>query len=168
MSEAGRDLLSIDFEQGKFNFRVVCVAMRDDYVLVCRDEDDDYVMMPGGRAEYGESSLIALEREIDEEIQVPAKIGRLLFVTESLYRIGKDEHHELGFYYQVTLPDDFPFTTDGVCLETVETDEGKRLRFYWVKARPEELKNIALYPTWIHNALIPLPQTTLHMVTDDR
>jgi 8-oxo-dGTP pyrophosphatase MutT (NUDIX family) len=65
-----------------FNYRAAGIAIRDGHVLICHEDDDDYVMLPGGRVEIGEASDVALAREIAEELRSPAALGRLIFTVE--------------------------------------------------------------------------------------
>ena len=62
MSE--RIVLSYRHGERRFNYRVAGIVIVDGQVLTCREDDDDYVQLPGGRVELGETSAGALEREI--------------------------------------------------------------------------------------------------------
>ena len=77
MSPADRVLLSFPVGATRFNYRVAAIALRKGHVLACREDDDDYVMLPGGRVEMGEASPVALAREIAEELRVAGEIGPL-------------------------------------------------------------------------------------------
>ena len=66
---AERTMLSFVVGTNRFNYRVAGIALRDGHVLVCREDDDDWVMLPGGRVEMGEPTTTALVREIAEELQ---------------------------------------------------------------------------------------------------
>ncbi len=166
MSEADRTMLSFPMGGSRFNYRVAGIALRQEHVLVCRDRDDDYVMLPGGRVEFGETSLEALEREIAEELQCPADIGQLQFTAENLFERGGEEFHEIAVYYGVTLPADFPFEGAGQCLVTHH--DGQKLTFYWVPVEVAHLKAMRLYPDWIHAHLASPPQSHRHMLVDER
>jgi 8-oxo-dGTP diphosphatase len=58
---------------------VAGIIERDGLLLVCqRSHDDSHPLkweFPGGKVEQGESSRIALERELEEELAIQAKIG---------------------------------------------------------------------------------------------
>ena len=131
MSE--RILLSFPVAGTCFNYRVAGVAMRDGHVLVCREDDDDYCMLPGGRVEMGESSPMALVREMAEELVMPVKVGRLLFTSESFYGREGDRYHELGFIYAIELPEHV--RPGGQQPFLVREDEGHVLQFSWLPAR---------------------------------
>src|ERR1700709_600932 len=125
MSET-RTMLSFVVGATRFNYRVAGVALRDGHVLTCREDDDDYVMLPGGRVEMGEASPVALAREIAEELHATGEIGRLLYTVENFFEREGQRFHEIAAYYVVTLPESVPFRSGSVAFET--EDEGHRLR----------------------------------------
>src|SRR5690606_14177466 len=114
----------------RFNYRVAAIIIVNDHVLLCREDDDTYTMLPGGRVELGEPSLFSLEREIAEELAMPAAIGPLVATSESFYRREEQDFHELGFFYAAQLPGQGP---NGNSPWLVRQDEGHDLSFYWVK-----------------------------------
>lgn len=168
MSEIAATRTMISFKVGdqRFNHRVAAIAIRNGHVLVCREDDDDYVMLPGGRVELGESSPIALAREMVEELGVEAPIERLLFTEENFFERDGETFHQIGIYYQVALPDDFPFAVGTPCL--VRFDEGLELKFSWVEATAEALAAINLLPMWAREAIEARQDGSRHVVVDER
>ena len=168
MSETAPMRTMISFKVGdqRFNHRVAAIAMRDGHVLVCREDDDDYVMLPGGRVELGESSVIALAREAAEELGVEAPIERLLFTEENFFDREGEAFHQIGIYYLVVLPEDFPFVIGSPSL--VRFDEGLELKFSWVPATREALTAVNLLPMWLRGALETLEDGSRHVVVDER
>ena len=161
-----RTMISFKVGDQRFNHRVAAIALRDGHVLVCREDDDDYVMLPGGRVELGESSVIALAREAAEELGVEAPIERLLFTEENLFELDGESFHQIGIYYQVALPDDFPFVVGSPSL--VRFDEGLELKFSWVPATREALTAVNLRPSWLRAAFEALADGSRHVVVDER
>jgi 8-oxo-dGTP pyrophosphatase MutT (NUDIX family) len=162
MNDAARTMLSFVVGASRFNYRVAAIAIRDGHVLVCREDDDDWVMLPGGRVEMGESSPVALAREIAEELRSTAEIARLVFTVENFFVHDGMRLHEMGAYYLVDLPRDFPFRSTGVCFET--EDEGHRLTFEWVPIAGDTLRIRNLLPPWLIGRLADLPPTTEHLI----
>ena len=162
MSAAERTMLSFVVGATRFNYRVAAIVLRDGCVLTCREDDDDYVMLPGGRVEMGESSETALRREIAEEVHATAGAARLLFTVENFFEREAQRFHELAIYYLVELPPDVPFRRGGVAFETF--DEGYRLRFEWVPLAGAGLRQRNLLPPWMIDRLADLPATTQHLV----
>ena len=168
MSQATPVRTMISFKVGdqRFNHRVAAIALRDGHVLVCREDDDDYVMLPGGRVELGESSPVALAREMIEELGLETPIEQLLFTEENFFDRDGETFHQIGIYYQVALPADFPFVVGQPCLRRL--DEGLELKFSWVKATEEALTAVNLLPMWLREALVASQQGSRHVVVDER
>ena len=160
MSE--RILLSFPVGGTCFNYRVAGVAMRDGHVLVCREDDDDYCMLPGGRVEMGESSPMALVREMAEELVMPVTVGRLLFTSESFYGREGDRYHELGFIYAIELPDNV--RPGGQQPFLVREDEGHLLQFSWLPREGPALTHARLMPPWLPARLRTRSSTPEHVV----
>lgn len=162
MTDTPRTMLSFVVGPNRFNCRVAGIALHDGRVLTCREDDDDWVMLPGGRVEMGEPSPVALAREIAEELDCTAEIGPLVYTVENFFDRAGQRFHEIGLYYRISLPDVFPYRPDGVCFDT--EDEGHRLRFEWVKAEPAPLRRINLRPNWIADHFGRLPGSAQHLV----
>lgn len=160
-----RVVLSYRHGGHRFNYRVAGIVLVDGYVLVDRQDDDDYVMLPGGRVELGESSTLSLEREIAEELAIPARIGPLLATSESFYRRVDEDFHEIGLFYRAALADAGP---NGRSPWLIRQDEGHDLKFYWVPLAGEALERMHLLPRWLPSFLRDLPASATHIVHDER
>ena len=157
-----RTMLSFPVGGTRFNYRVAGVAIRDGHVLVCREDDDDYCMLPGGRVEMGEPSDLALVREIAEELVMAVEVGPLLFTSESFYgRVG-ERFHELGFIYAIELPEDVG--PGGVQPFLVREDEGHLLQFSWLPLQGPDLTEARLLPPWLPERLRALPDMPGHVI----
>lgn len=160
-----RHVISFPIEGQRFNYRVAAIIIADDHVLVCREDDDDYVMLPGGRVELGEPNLLSLEREIAEELALPAEIASLIATSESFYFREGQDFHELGMFYSVNLTGQGP---DGNVPWLVRQDEGHDLSFYWVPLAGTALEDFNLLPGWLPAFLRDLPAGPVHVVDDRR
>lgn len=160
-----RHVLSFPIGEGRFNFRVAGIIIADGHVLICREDDDDYSMLPGGRVELGEDSLLSLTREIAEEIAMPAEIGSMIATSESFYRREGEDFHELGFFYGVTLPGQGP---NGNSPWLERQDEGHDLQFHWVPLAGDALEKFNLLPRWLPKFVRDLPKTHTHVIYDER
>ena len=157
-----RTILSFPAAGTRFNFRVAGAAIRDGHVLVCREDDDDYCMLPGGRVEMGEASDVALIREMAEELAMPVEIGPLLFTYESFYGRAGDRYHELGFIYGIELPDDI--RPGGTQPFLVREDEGHLLQFSWLPLEGPGLLEASLQPPWLPARLRSLSGAPAHVI----
>jgi ADP-ribose pyrophosphatase YjhB (NUDIX family) len=162
---SARHVISFPIDGQRFNFRVAGIIVADGHVLVCREDDDDYCMLPGGRIELGEDSRLSLTREIAEELDLPAKVGIMLATSESFYRREDQDFHELGFFYAVTLPGQGP---NGQSPWLKRFDEGHDLSFYWVPLAGGGLEEFNLLPRWLPDFVRNLPAATVHVVHDER
>ena len=162
---SARHVISFPIEGQRFNFRVAGIMIADGHVLICREDDDTYCMLPGGRIELGEDSRLSLTREISEELDLPAEIGRMVATSESFYHREDQDFHELGFFYAVTLPGQGP---TGAVPWLKRFDEGHDLSFYWVPLAGTALEEFNLLPRWLPDFLRALPQGFTHVVHDER
>ena len=157
-----RTILSFPVGGTRFNYRVAGAAIRDGHVLVCREDDDDYCMLPGGRVEMGEPSDVALVREMAEELVMPVSVGPLLFTSESFYgRVG-ERFHELGFIYAIELPEDV--RPGGEQPFLVREDEGHLLQFSWLPLEGSALSEARLLPPWLPERLRSLSDMRGHVI----
>lgn len=166
MSTISRTMLSFVEGRQRFNYRVAGIAVREGHVLVCREDDDDYVLLPGGRVEFGEASDMALHREISEELKCVGRVGAHLFTVENFFARNGEDFHEIGTYYGIELPAEFPFVRGEPCLVT--RDEGHDLYFEWIETAPSALEKINLLPRWLYPHLGELPERHRHLVVDER
>jgi 8-oxo-dGTP pyrophosphatase MutT (NUDIX family) len=161
-----RHTLCLPFGDHLFNYRVAGVAIRNKHVLVCREDDKGFTLLPGGRVELGEPSDVALRREVREELRCEGELGGLLFSVENFFDLEGDRFHEMAKYYELALPADFPFKTDGPCMVT--HDEGHILTFDWVPVEAEALWRVNLLPLWLRTRFGDLPTQAEHLVMDER
>src|SRR5690606_33744841 len=97
-----------------FQMRVAGLGFCDGHLLVHRAVHETFWTLPGGRAEFGEDSAQTLRREMMEELGVEVTVGRLLWVVENFFSYEGSDWHELGFYYLMELPGQFPFDREDI------------------------------------------------------
>jgi len=86
------------------------ILVHDDCLLVnqgfSKKLGREYVALPGGHVDPGESCAQAVARECDEELQIEVSVGDLVFVSEQIYagRGQSDEaRHELTLVFRGEL-----------------------------------------------------------------
>lgn len=140
----------------RFNYRVGGVVIKRQQVLVCHEPEGDFWYLPGGQVEVGEEARQTLAREIYEELQIGARVGRMLWVTENFFVHGGCDIHEVGLYFVLDLPLE-PTT------EPLIGKEGEQnLWFRWIHL--QDLPQTNLKPDVLKGALRALPVRTKHMV----
>lgn len=157
-----RIILSFPVGGTRFNYRVAGAAIRDGHLLVCREDGDDYCMLPGGRVEMGEPSDVALVREMAEELVMDVAVGPLLFTSESFYGRAGDRFHEMGFIYAIELPEHV--RPDGPQPFLVREDEGHLLQFSWLPLEGPALSKACLLPPWLPECLRKLSGGPAHVI----
>jgi ADP-ribose pyrophosphatase YjhB (NUDIX family) len=155
-------VISVDIGDIRFNFRVGGVCVDDGHVLVNRNPGDDWYYLPGGRCEPMEATDQTLLREVQEELDVPVRLGELLWVVENFFRLHGRDWHEIGFYYRFSLPADCPYLDKTRSYERVESADGLILIFEWLPLA--ELETLTLFPVFLRQKLRALPSAPEHIV----
>jgi 8-oxo-dGTP pyrophosphatase MutT (NUDIX family) len=153
----------IAFERNglQFDFRVAAIAIHRDHVLLLRVEQYDFWFLPGGHVEMGELADAALLREMREETGLDVGIDRIVWVVENFFTLDGKPHHELGFFYLVTLP------AEAAQLDLTKEFYGKEengtpLIFQW--HRVEALTNLKIFPSFLNTGLTALPTSITHII----
>jgi 8-oxo-dGTP diphosphatase len=81
--------------------RVAAIILRQDQLLLVehRKRGQRYWVLPGGRLEGNETLDAALRRELEEELRVEARVGRLVIVCESL----APDRHVVNLIFQAEI-----------------------------------------------------------------
>jgi ADP-ribose pyrophosphatase YjhB (NUDIX family) len=156
-------MLSFKHSKGRFSCRAVGVLIDRERLLIHRAEGDDFWALPGGRVEFGESASVALARELAEELEVAVEVGRLIWIAENFFTYQNVQHHEIGFYFQVSLPASSPLQAHSAPF--VGYDDSVPLIFQWHSI--EGLDGVALYPTFLREAIADMPNETQYIVHRD-
>ena len=87
--------------QEKFNYRVCAIILSEDRILAMHDERSPYYYLPGGRVRMGETAEYAVVREVEEELNIKAKIVRPLWLNQGFFTEDVDglRYHELCLYF---------------------------------------------------------------------
>lgn len=76
------------------------LSERGKVLLVCHERDKKrYWLLPGGGVDYGETLEEALKREFQEEVGLNVRVGKLLFINESIAPDGS--RHGIQFTFLV-------------------------------------------------------------------
>ena len=129
------------------------IAVQDGAILVNRSRNaktgEEYFALPGGHIDAGESSVDALVREFEEELDAKVAVYDLCFVSESIYagrRKSESQRHELVLYFHGDLTSEL----NGNGKEILSPEKDKN--FQWLAL--ENLPNSNLLPESIKDYLL--------------
>jgi len=154
----------ITFDEGnlRFNYRVVGTAINGNRVLLHKAEDEDFWTLPGGRGELLEPARETLKREMQEELNASIQVGRLVWVVENFFIYDGKSYHELAFYFLMLFPENSHVRES---TEFPGKDNNVKLTFKWYQL--DDLTDMALYPSFLRDALKRIPDATEHIVHTD-
>lgn len=150
--------ICLPVEDALFNFRVAGVAVQNGKLLLHRTPTDNFWSLPGGRVDMFEFSKETLLREMLEEIGREVIIGKLLWVVENFFEYNETRHHEIGFYYQMEIPD----LEDQ--LDFVVQEDDTELLFHWENV--ENIDSGSIYPEFITADLLLNTSSIRHITLD--
>jgi hydrolase, NUDIX family len=147
---------------GRFNYRVAGVLIHENRLLVMTDERSPYYYLPGGRVSMNEESTMAIKREIKEELDVEVEATQLLWIVENFFveQQSQEQFHEIGMYYLLQLTEEDILKRG----QKFIMNEGgyKKLSFLWLPL--EKIKHLNIYPLFLKERIMNLPQVPEHLV----
>ena len=100
----------------RIRVQALALVRRGDRILVekGRDEvkDETFFRLLGGTVEFGESGAESLRRELLEELDTDADVGRLAATIENLFMYEGEQHHEICLVYECSLRKDGLYALD--------------------------------------------------------
>lgn len=139
--------LSVMLGKEKFNFRVGALIECEDKVLLQRNDNLDFYNLPGGRVKIGESTLEAIKREIEEELNITETEFKLSHVLENFFTFDNKITHELFFIYKLQLKKGHPLTLKN----RISALDREEERSYWINK--EDTKNLNCKPNVLHEII---------------
>ena len=144
-----RESVSIKTKECNFKFRVAGLIIRDNKLLLVDSNDFNFLALPGGYVELGETTEEGLLRELKEELLKDFEIKEYLGVLENYFTNKYNKKvHEISFYYLVDTKEEL--SKDD--FELTENDKGYIIKhnFKWIDIdklneydiRPQFLKDI--------------------------
>ncbi|MCI3879185.1 MULTISPECIES: NUDIX hydrolase [Acinetobacter] len=134
--------------------KALCLFRHHEKVLLAKAYDrskDEYFFRPiGGGIEFGETSVQAIEREVEEEIQQQLTQPKLICVLENLFRFDGQQGHEIVFVYDAKLVDSDLYNQQEI--QGNETN-GYRYIAQWLSREQIELTQSPVYPKGIEQWL---------------
>ncbi len=145
-----RESIKIKTEDYNFKFRVSGLIIKNNKLLLVDMDDSGFLCLPGGYVELGETTEIAVKRELLEEVGKNFDISKYLGVVEN-YFINKysKKTHEISFYYLMTPVENI--NTNNFTI--IENDKGHKIKleFKWINLK--EINNYDIRPSFLKQIL---------------
>lgn len=105
-------------------------------------KDSNFYRLLGGGIEYGESSLDALHREFQEELDIKLTNCKLLTVSENIFTFNGKPYHEICFIYEAEFEDPALYEIEEFRILDAVNDDGKEGKVIWLDITDSKDKNI--------------------------
>lgn len=155
--------ITIPIGDGLVSLRVGAIILKDNKVLMVKNEKTEYLYSVGGRIQFGETAEEAVVREVYEETGVNLEVDRLGFVHENYFwgdapiNRGKLIYEVARFFYMKTPHDFEPIAADFI-------DGNSKEHLVWVPLDTD----IQMYPEFFKTELSNPSPFVRYLVTDDR
>ena len=145
-----RESIKIKTDDYNFKFRVSGLIMKNNKLLLVDMNDSGFLCLPGGYVELGETTEVAVKRELLEEVGKKFDISKYLGVVEN-YFINKYSKriYEISFYYLMTSIENI----DTNNFTIIENDKGNKIKlnFKWIDLK--EIGNYDIRPSFLKQIL---------------
>lgn len=86
----------------KPDVRVAIVILKEDKILLVQHKKRGrkYWLLPGGRVEFGETLLEAIQREMLEEANIKVEVGNLLFISDAISPEIETKRHIINIFFE--------------------------------------------------------------------
>ena len=140
--------ISYNLNNEKFNFRVALIISNNNRILLEKSIKNDYWSLVGGRVKLGETTIQAIIRETQEEleIEIDEKELKLNSITENFFTYNNINFHELLFIYQIELRDN-----EIVNQQDFECKDKDNITHHWFNI--EEIKTLNVKPNELRTFL---------------
>ncbi len=158
-------MITMEWNGTLFQFRAAALIWSHGHLLIHRDTRVNFWALPGGRVEFGELAIEALQREMHEELNSATKVGPLRFVIESCGKTESGKLQEIGFYFDVQLENPPRFHENDIVYRCVDGEAD--LEYRWALPSPDILKRFDFRPDIISDKLQHRSDGVLHLAVHE-
>lgn len=157
--------LTFKTSEGCFNYRVAGIIIHEQRLLIMRNDQGKHYYLPGGRVSLHESSEEAIVREIKEELQVDARVVRLLWIHENFFEKldSKEKFHEICLYYLMDVPSEFLSQSN----QQFSLKENNEMLFHFDWMPLTKLHEVNLKPECIKRIIQSLPYSIEQIISKE-
>ena len=112
------------------NYRVSALIRNGNKILVHHNIEKNHYTLPGGRVKSGESSIVALQREIREEMGQETQYIRPVSLIENFFYMKNNRYHELLFTHELKFTDKNMYKLEKI--NSMEEEKKGKLEFLWI------------------------------------
>lgn len=110
----------------KLNIRTGIMIIKDNKILLHKNDNKDNYCLPGGGVQFLETSEEAIIREIKEETGLDIKVDSFVSTIESIFEKDGIKFHEVYFIYKGSFIEDIDTS------KIINNIEGKPLKYGFV------------------------------------
>ena len=152
--------INFTFENNRFNYRVGIVIFCESKVLLTKFDAVDFYNIMGGRIKLGESTQVAVKRELKEELDYDLNVPmELKIICEDFFEWRGNHVHELNFIYKLELPKEY---FEKLSNFAILDSDGERVNWF----DKNELKKINCIRKFMYE-LFDLPDGIVHALNGE-
>ncbi len=142
------------------DIRTVGVLVKNDKILVQREEDGNEYALPGGHIKIGETLEDGLVREYKEETGIDIKIKHMLWSEECFWEWGGRQVHNIAFYFLIEECDGFEIPDVD---EFVSHKDNCNVVIGWMDI--DQIRNVVIYPEFLKDEIYDLNGQIKHFIS---
>ncbi len=129
----------------KLNVRSGIIIIKDNKILLHKNDNKDNYCLPGGGVHFLESSEEAIIREIKEETGLDVKVDKCVSTIENMFENQGIKFHEIYFIYRGSFIDDIDTS------KVIENIEGKPIKYGFVDL--DKIDEYKILPVVTHDII---------------
>jgi ADP-ribose pyrophosphatase YjhB (NUDIX family) len=149
--------------EGWFRYRSGAIIIENGYVLMAKNDIDDYYYSVGGAVKLHETAEEAVMREVFEETGIEYEIDRLVFIHENFFKGHNNDNnlkcHEISFYFLMKSKGNQELNDNSYVYDRV------RERMFWLPI--QKLNNYKLFPVFFKEKLFNICDSIYHIKTEE-